>query len=470
MALSWRMVSSFLLLVTVCTQCTDDESGAGGSGGRSAGGGSGGRSSGGRTQEGGSGGEAQSGAGNVPVGGVAGDGGASPGGVAGVAGDGGTSPGGNGNPGGVGSAGAGNDGSGGLPEIPPECVPWGEADGGSGTTCCWECPGGEPCRHLECGNGTVEHGCLVPFECYQVPSKGVQGPYHQEQCDDGNLDDGDGCSSLCLIEYGLNCGNGRIDENESCDDGNREPDDGCDERCQGRYWYHCDVPGKPCVEDTCGDGRRGTGQCDDGNTEPGDGCSELCDRELNWTCPPEGKCEEAYCGNGSVDEYSEDDEDGFAGAWDVGGQLIRREDCDDGNRVSGDGCSARCALEEGWECRPSDICRRPDCGDGYVFPPEEQCDDGNDEPGDGCDEDCALEPGWICQLLPAADDGAGGSGGTTGAPQPPLRRAACSRSVCGDGVVDGDEDEECDDANLRSGDGCSDECKFEGEPCTELTG
>jgi cysteine-rich repeat protein len=50
-----------------------------------------------------------------------------------------------------------------------------------------------------------------------------------EACDDGNLDDGDGCSSLCLLE---GCGDGVVVVPEQCDDGNVVLGDGCDELCQ----------------------------------------------------------------------------------------------------------------------------------------------------------------------------------------------------------------------------------------------
>jgi cysteine-rich repeat protein len=442
MARSWRMLSTLLLLSAFGTHCTEDESDGGDTGGRDG--------SGGLAPEGGTGGEAQSSGGTVPLGGTddAGEGGAPPGGSGNLTG--GSQPG-----------GAGNGGAGGAGEV----IPAGEA----GASSCWECAPGRPCSHLQCGNGTVEQGCFIPFECFQAsPAGGVSGPYHFEQCDDGNQDDGDGCSRRCLIEYELFCGNGRVDDHEDCDDGNREAQDGCDERCRGRYDWHCDTPGEPCVKDVCGNGRSGFGLCDDGNTESGDGCSETCDVELNWTCPPEGACEEAHCGNGSLDQYSEDDEDGFAGAWNVGGQLIRREDCDDGNQISGDGCTSRCATEEGWDCGLFDgSCHRPDCGDGYLFPPE-QCDDGNDQPGDGCDDSCEIELGWICRQPLAGDNGAGGAGGAVGS-QPPTREgpSTCIPSACGDGVVR--EDEQCDDGNTASGDGCSNACEVEGEACTELT-
>jgi len=57
------------------------------------------------------------------------------------------------------------------------------------------------------------------------------------------------------------------------------------------------------------------------------------------------------------------------------------EQCDDGNTVSGDGCSAMCKLEF--------------CGNGFMNP-EEECDDGNTVSLDGCTAYCKLETGWIC--------------------------------------------------------------------------
>lgn len=51
-----------------------------------------------------------------------------------------------------------------------------------------------------------------------------------EQCDDGGIVDGDGCSSVCLDEI---CGDGvrQIGRGEQCDDGNRTPGDGCENDC-----------------------------------------------------------------------------------------------------------------------------------------------------------------------------------------------------------------------------------------------
>ena len=132
------------------------------------------------------------------------------------------------------------------------------------------------------------------------------------------------------------------------------------------------------------------------------------------------------------------------------GTLGNGEECDDGNNVSGDGCSMTCRQETGFVCpTPGSPCvSTVSCGDGRVGG-KEACDDHNTTDGDGCSADCSkIEPGWVC-------------------PAPGVR----CQPKCGDGVLTGWE--ECDDGNTRAGDGCSDVCKIEdgfacskpGSPC-----
>ncbi len=59
-----------------------------------------------------------------------------------------------------------------------------------------------------CGNGTTEF---------------------PELCDDGDLDDGDGCDGNCTP---TGCGNGIVTAGEQCDDGNTAPGDCCNATCQ----------------------------------------------------------------------------------------------------------------------------------------------------------------------------------------------------------------------------------------------
>ncbi|MFC1682446.1 DUF4215 domain-containing protein [Nanoarchaeota archaeon] len=54
-----------------------------------------------------------------------------------------------------------------------------------------------------------------------------------EECEDGNLENEDGCSSECLIESeeGAVCGNWILEQGEQCDDGNLINNDGCSNNC-----------------------------------------------------------------------------------------------------------------------------------------------------------------------------------------------------------------------------------------------
>jgi cysteine-rich repeat protein len=89
-----------------------------------------------------------------------------------------------------------------------------------------------------------------------------------EQCDDGNMTDGDGCSATCQMEVPPVCGDEVIETPEQCDDGNITDGDGCSATCQME------------VSPICGDYVIETPeQCDDGNVTGGDGCSAVCETE-----------------------------------------------------------------------------------------------------------------------------------------------------------------------------------------------
>jgi fibro-slime domain-containing protein len=135
------------------------------------------------------------------------------------------------------------------------------------------------------------------------------------------------------------------------------------------------------------------------------------------------------------------------------GELTPDETCDDGNKVSGDGCAANCLeVETGYSCPTAGkpCIKIAVCGDGVLAFPE-LCDDGNTAAGDGCSPDCKYEPGWKC----------------TGSP------SVCSHTVCGDGVIEGAET--CEDGNAMPFDGCSALCQNEpkctvGSGCTSTCG
>jgi fibro-slime domain-containing protein len=308
-----------------------------------------------------------------------------------------------------------------------------------------------------------------------------------EGCDDLNVEASDGCSDSCQVEQGwsclgsgagtcsaADCGDGVIAGGESCDDGNKIPGDGCGIGCAMEQGWLCPAPGAACVAERCGDGiRAGSEQCDDGETDgmvkSGDGCTSACDAvEPNYSCPQQGGActRTSVCGNGV---------------------LTSDEQCDDRNTSSGDGCSASCTQEAGWQCttvgRP---CTAAECGD-LVIAGSEQCEDGNASANDGCTA-CKLDAGWVCSWngsksvchatvcgdrtvegSEACDDGNNRPYDTCYNCQfePTCTNAGCS-SVCGDGIRF--PDEECDDGNKRAGDGCSATCTKEaGFSCADVS-
>lgn len=117
--------------------------------------------------------------------------------------------------------------------------------------------------------------------------------------------------------------------------------------------------------------------------------------------------------------------------------ITGAEICDDGNAKSGDGCSASCTVESGYDCtgEPSSCWSR--CGDGALAS-NEKCDDANTTSGDGCNAACRIEFFYTCSGSPSV----------------------CKAvTVCGDATVQGDE--KCDDGNTHPGDGCSATCTVE---------
>lgn len=72
------------------------------------------------------------------------------------------------------------------------------------------------------------------------------------------------------------------------------------------------------------------------------------------------------------------------------GEKTGNETCDDGNSVSGDGCSEVCVIETGFACSGTPSVCSSTCGDN-VKASTEQCDDGNVISGDGCSATCLTE-------------------------------------------------------------------------------
>ena len=152
------------------------------------------------------------------------------------------------------------------------------------------------------------------------------------------------------------------------------------------------------------------------------------------------------CGNGTVDQG---------------------EDCDDGNTIAGDSCSADC-LNEGTGV----------CGDGVVTHHEEcdpaadpwltggQCDPvsclllgpangscGGNIAGSNCCGNGIVEPGEACDST--SDPGC----------DPTQCLYLGNAATCGNGILEFDQGESCDYGNAVPGDGCSATCTLEGSKC-----
>jgi cysteine-rich repeat protein len=147
------------------------------------------------------------------------------------------------------------------------------------------------CAAATCGDGFVHEGvevcddgndvesdeCTSSCEASTCGDGVIQG---SEQCDDGDGDDSDECPGSCMLAF---CGDGYIQAGvEVCDDGNMNDDDGC----QPVF----------CVESFCGDGKvwAGMEECDDGNMSDMDACPQ---------------CMIGFCGDGFVDLGSEECDD-----------------------------------------------------------------------------------------------------------------------------------------------------------------
>ncbi len=345
--------------------------------------------------------------------------------------------------------------------------------------------------------------CNLSLNICTPPSCG-DGKTNQvwERCDDGDIDNTNACNNQCQptcsgdadCESGRCnqaqqvctplCGNGYVDTLEQCDDGNLINNDGCtnlcERQCTDDATCDCDEARGVCRA-LCGNGRLDTGEgCDDGNTVDRDQCSNSCQVRCragticpdSQACPQNGLCPPpAACGDGIVNGD---------------------EQCDDGNLVDGDACTASCTLrcgqnlecpnglvclgEECSECSSSlqcdtgfcvdGRCRQalPLCGNG-VREAGEACDDGNADNGDACTVGCLLAINQACEASaqcqthlcqsgtcqPCADAGQCASG---------LR---CSQGnclfgplQCGDGAVQAGE--ACDDANFVETDQCTTAC------------
>ena len=98
----------------------------------------------------------------------------------------------------------------------------------------------------------------------------------------------------------------------------------------------------------CGNGMLdGQEQCDDNNSFPNDGCSSNCTVEPGYICcTTSKKCTCKIIINDVLDNLTSN----CSTMCGDGETAYLKEECDDDNVVSGDGCSSNCTLEKGFNC------------------------------------------------------------------------------------------------------------------------
>ncbi len=148
-----------------------------------------------------------------------------------------------------------------------------------------ECDGadflGFDCTYFgyDAGDLGCTNSCQVDLsDCYdELCGNGTIDAAEGEECDDGNVENNDGCSNACLEEY---CGDAIVnydsyfDEIDECDDG-IDNEDGQPNTCK----TDCTLP-------YCGDGLEDNAygeECDDGNGDAYDGCYD-CEIEQLYCC------------------------------------------------------------------------------------------------------------------------------------------------------------------------------------------
>jgi cysteine-rich repeat protein len=159
-----------------------------------------------------------------------------------------------------------------------------------------------------------------------------------EECDDGNADEIDQCTTKCRPP---SCGDDILQPGEICDDGNLDENDDCTSKCK---------------LSVCGDGilREDTEECDDANAVDTDACLSTC--------------KVAICGDNKV----------WAG----------KEVCDDGfNTNDYGGCAVGC------KSKASEY-----CGDNKVQELYEHCDGPTNIAGVGCGKTCRYNFSTVPQL------------------------------------------------------------------------
>ncbi len=156
---------------------------------------------------------------------------------------------------------------------------------------------------VNCGNNVIDGGeqcddgsnngdaCSPPYggNCEYCSTGCIIVTMQGDYCGDGTCDSGYEDSGSCPDDCPVStptgtCGDGNIEGDEECDDGDTSSGDGCSSLCIIEYGWECSGEPSTCWR-SCGDGNQDSGEeCDDGNTASGDGCSSSCTVEDPYIC------------------------------------------------------------------------------------------------------------------------------------------------------------------------------------------
>jgi M6 family metalloprotease-like protein len=244
----------------------------------------------------------------------------------------------------------------------PECT---DSDGGSNYNVRGYTTGELYDINLESGTGevlTYTDSCNSSFYTnglleYQCGSSTVPSNYIVK----GMYDCPNGCvNGACISEQPESvCGNNIIETGESCDDGNIQNDDGCSSVCT------IEIPNTDfCTDSDSGANLYERGTCFSANaTNYTDYCLNISGEDYihEYSCVNNGGCDfgkRYLCSNGCVSGACVDEEEPESMC---GNEVLEAgEECDDGNIQNNDGCSDTCQIEE-----PEPSCTDSDGGTDY---------------------------------------------------------------------------------------------------------
>lgn len=224
------------------------------------------------------------------------------------------------------------------------CSQWGQGCKNIPDGICITCTADTACASdLECAQGSL----CVNKECVQFCGNGRLDP--GEVCDPTVPGSQAGCSVSCLLGQSQQCSRDTECASGLCIKNVCLP---CtnDSQCQS------DVCRSGACINLCGNGKVDPGEvCDSGLAGSSPDCTRDCLLPAGTACSKTHECQTGLCGGGSCTSCTRNDQCAASNLCVSGncvdvcgnGTVDVQEQCDDGNRVSGDGCSRFCERETG---------------------------------------------------------------------------------------------------------------------------